>query len=51
MDPNGYRKQATYIQTHVPWYNLEKEIMALVEQVIKDTEEECMKKYTVGDKK
>jgi hypothetical protein len=51
MDPNKYQKQANEIERYAHWYDLEKEIMALVEQVIKDTEEECMKKYTVGDKK
>jgi hypothetical protein len=50
MDPNKYRKQVNEIERYAHWYDLEKEIMALVEQVIKDTEEECMKKYTVEQK-
>lgn len=50
MDPNRYQKQANEIERYSHWYDLEKGIMALVEQVIKDTEEECMKKYTVEQK-
>ena len=47
MIPAKYSDRANWIQRHTPWYELRKEIEALVAEAIEDTREECMKKYTV----
>ena len=47
--PAKYSERAREIQRHTPWYELRKEIEALVAEAIEDTREECMKKYTVGE--
>ena len=41
-----YIERAREIQRYTPWYELQKEIEALLEEVIEDTKKECMKKYT-----
>ena len=65
MIPAKYVERAREIQRYTPWYELQREIEALVAEVIKDTEKEydmrtsesprtigCMKKYTMkGEKK
>ena len=50
MIPAKYSEIANWIQRYTPWYELQKEIEALVAEAIEDTREECMKKYTVGEK-
>ena len=51
MIPAKYIERAREIQRYTPWYELQKEIEALVAEAIEDTKKECMKKYTVGEKK
>ena len=51
MIPAKYIERAREIQRHTPWYELQKEIEALLAEAIEDTREECMKKCTVGEKK
>jgi hypothetical protein len=50
MIPAKYSERAREIQRHTPWYELQKEIEALVAKAIEDTREECMKKYIVEQK-
>ena len=50
MIPAKYSERANWIQRHTPWYELQKEIAALLEEAIADTKKECMKKYTEGEK-
>ena len=50
MIPAKYAERANWIQRHTPWYELQKEIEALVAEAIEYTMEECMRKYTVENK-
>ena len=50
MIPAKYIEKIRLIQRHTPWYELRREIEALVAEAIEDTEKECMKKYTVEQK-
>ena len=47
MIPAKYSERANWIQRYTPWYELQKEIEAVMAEAIEDTREECMKKYTV----
>ena len=46
--PTKYLERINNIQRFTPWYELRKEIEALVAEAIEDTEKGCMKKYTGG---